>query len=64
MERITVKETAKMLGISQQAVRILMEQHVLEIGIVVCGKRKRYLIFKEKLDETIGKRRQMNERVY
>lgn len=40
MERITVKETAKMLGISQQAVRILMEQHVLEIGIVVGGKKK------------------------
>lgn len=57
MERIKVEEAAKMLGISKQAVRILMEKNVLEIGIVVGGKRKRYLIFKEKLDAAIGKRR-------
>lgn len=57
MERIKVEEAAKMLGISKQAVRILMEKNVLEIGIVVGGKRKRYLIFKEKLDEAVGKRR-------
>ena len=57
MERITVEDAAKMLGISKQAVRVLMDQHVLEIGIVVDGKRKRYLIFREKLDEAVGKRR-------
>lgn len=57
MERITVEDAAKTLGISRQAVRILMEKNVLEIGIVVGGKRKRYLIFKEKLDEAVGKRR-------
>lgn len=57
MERITVKDAAKMLGISRQAVRVLMDQHVLEIGIVVDGKRKRYLIFREKLDEAVGIRR-------
>lgn len=56
MERIKVEEAAKMLGISKQAVRILMERNVLEIGMVVDGKRKRYLIFKEKLAQAVGKK--------
>lgn len=56
MERIKVEEAAKMLGISKQAVRILMEKNVLEIGMVVDGKRKRYLIFKEKLAQAVGKK--------
>jgi hypothetical protein len=55
MERVTVDEAAKMLGISKQAVRVLMDQRVLKIGIVIGGKRKRYLIFKEKLYEMGGK---------
>ena len=55
MERVTVDEAAKMLGISKQAVRVLMDQRVLKIGIVIGGKRKRYLIFIEKLYEMVGK---------
>ena len=56
MERITVNEAAELLGISKQAVRVLMERNVLEIGMVVDGKRKRYLIFKEKLAQAVGKK--------
>lgn len=56
MERITVNEAAGLLGISKQAVRVLMERNVLEIGMVVDGKRKRYLIFKEKLAQAVGKK--------
>lgn len=56
MERIKVEEAAKMLGISKQAVRVLMERNILEIGMVVDGKRKRYLIFKEKLAQAVGKK--------
>lgn len=56
MERITIEEAAKMLGISKQAVRILMQEKKVDIGLVVEGKEhKTYLIFREKLNKLVGK---------
>ena len=54
MERITVREAAEMLGISSQAVRVLMAKKKINIGIVVQGKdKKRYLIYREKVEKEI-----------
>lgn len=56
MERVTIEEASKMLGMSQQAVRILMNKKAVDIGIVVdSGRRKTYIIFREKLNKLVGK---------
>lgn len=58
MERISVAETAKLLGMSPQSVRVQMRRGNLPIGKAlpsVSGKGWRYLIFREKLNEFIGK---------
>lgn len=49
MTRITIEEAAKELGISRQLLRILMQKGKLDIGFVIDGKRKTYVIFEEKL---------------
>ena len=56
-ERITVKEAAKVLGMTEDYVRYQMRKGTLPIGTAIKGKGKayRYLIFKRKLDEFIGK---------
>ena len=56
-ERITVKEAAKVLGMTEDYVRYQMRKGTLPIGTAVKGKGKgyRYLIFKRKLDEFIGR---------
>lgn len=55
MERISIEETAKLLGMSKQAVRILMNTKKIDIGFVTGNGRKTYVIFREKLNRLIGK---------
>lgn len=56
MERITIEEAANLLGVSKQAVRIMMQKKTVDLGIVVeSGNRKTYLIFREKLNKLVGK---------
>ena len=56
-ERITVKEAAKVLGMTEDYVRYQMRKGTLPIGTAVKGKGKgyRYLIFRRKLDDFIGR---------
>lgn len=56
-ERITVKEAASILGMTEDYVRYQMRKGTLPIGTAVKGKGKayRYLIFKRKLDDFVGK---------
>ena len=53
VERITVKEAAQMMGISCQAVRILMQRKEVNIGFVVGKGKKRYLIYRERVEESV-----------
>ena len=55
MERISIEEAARMLGMSKQAVRILMNKKQVDIGFVTGEGRKTYVIFREKLMRLIGK---------
>ena len=62
-ETVTVNETAKILGISPQAVREQMKAGVLPIGDVYknsMGSGYRYLIYREKLNRHIGKVPEIN----
>jgi len=56
-ERVTVREAASILGMTEDYVRYQMRRGTLPIGIAVKGKGNsfRYLIFKRKLDEFIGR---------
>lgn len=54
-QTLTIAETAKILGIAPQAVRIGLTKKIWDFGEVVSfGKRKRYLIYKQKLETHIG----------
>jgi len=56
MERVSIEEAAKMLGVSKQSVRLLMQRKKVDIGLVVdSGAKKTYIIFREKLMRLIGK---------
>ena len=56
MERVSIEEAAKMLGVSKQSVRLLMQRKKVDIGLVVdSGAKKIYIIFREKLMRLIGK---------
>ena len=55
MERISIEEAAKLLGMSKQAVRLLMLNKKVDIGFVTGDGRKTYVIFREKLNRLIGK---------
>jgi len=56
MERVSIEEAANMLGVSKQAVRLLMQRKKVDIGLVVdSGAKKTYIIFREKLMRLIGK---------
>lgn len=56
MERISIEEAATMLGVSKQAVRLMMQRKAVDIGLVVnSGSRKTYIIFREKLNRLVGK---------
>lgn len=53
MERITVTEAARMLGISPQAVRVQMQRGILPIGKVfegITGEKSMYLIYRERVE--------------
>ncbi len=57
-ETVSVEETAKMLGMSPQGVRVQLQRGMLPIGMAlpsVTGKGYRYLIFRDKLNKFIGK---------
>ena len=56
-ERITVKEAASILGMTEDYIRYQMRKGTLPIGTAIRGKGKayRYLIFKRKLDDFIGR---------
>lgn len=55
MERISIEEAAKMLGMSKQAVRILMNKKQVDIGFVTGDGRKTYVIFRENVNKLVGK---------
>ena len=55
MERISIEEAAKMLGISKQSVHILMNKKQVDIGFVTGDGRKTYVIFREKVNKLVGK---------
>lgn len=59
MERVSVAEASKLLGISPQGIRVQMQRGELPIGKAVrsvTGNGWRYLIFKDKLNEFIGRK--------
>lgn len=55
MERITIEEAAKLLGISKQSVRLLMNKKKIDIGFVTGDNRKTYVVFREKINRLVGK---------
>ena len=55
MNRVSVSDAASVLGVSRQAVRVMMQRKEIDIGYVVkAGRKKRYLIFSEKLRKVVG----------
>lgn len=59
MERVSLKQASKELGMSEQCVRIQMQRKLLDIGEVfpsVKGNRYSYYIYRDKLDKVLGKR--------
>ena len=56
MERITVKEAAELLGVSEQFVRIGMQRGQLPIGTAVKLKRWAYHISPYLLEQYTGKK--------
>lgn len=55
---LTVKETAKLLGMSEQGVRIQLQRKILPFGLAipsVKGNGYRYIIPKAKVYEFLGK---------
>ena len=57
MERVKVKDAAKLLGVSEQFIRIGMQRGILPIGSCVkMSSVYTYHISKARLDEYIGNR--------
>lgn len=57
-ERVTVEQAARELGLAPQGVREYMKRGLIDIGVVlpaVQGEKKRYVIFRSKLDRFLGK---------
>ena len=57
MKRLTVAETSKILGISQQFIRYLLQQKKLPIGCAVKNRNNsgyRYLIYSNLVEKFIG----------
>lgn len=56
-ERITVKEAARTLGVSEQCVREGMKRKILDLGVVIptSGTKLNYLIYRKKLDALVGR---------
>lgn len=55
MERITIEEASELLGMSKQAVRMLMQKKEIDIGFVTGTGKKTYVIFRAKVNKLIGK---------
>lgn len=64
-QRVTVAQAAKELGMAPQGIREYMKRGLLnEIGYVlpsIEGERNQYFIFRDKLDEYMGKKLTMQE---
>jgi len=54
MDRLTIKDVAKVMGIPEQSVRLLIQQNQLPFMMLQGGKRNTYYIFKNKLLEFLG----------
>ena len=52
---MTVKETARLLGVSPQCVRVGLESGALRIGAVVTMKRNVYIIYRSAVEALVGK---------
>lgn len=55
-KRVSVKEAAKLLGMSEMAVRIRMERGLLDIGEVfpsINGTRLSYYIYEDRLEKVL-----------
>lgn len=58
-QRVTVAQAAKELGLAPQGVREYMKRGLIDIGSVlpsIKGDRQTYMIFRDKLDEYMGKK--------
>lgn len=55
---MTVQETAKLLGVSPQCVRVGLESGAFQFGTVVKMKRKVYVIYRSEVEKLTGKRRE------
>lgn len=50
-DRMTVKEAAQALGISEQLLRISMQRQLIDVGFVTGTKRVRtYVIYRDKVE--------------
>ncbi|MBR2582472.1 MAG: hypothetical protein IKD61_03675 [Oscillospiraceae bacterium] len=50
-ERMSVREAAEALGISQQLLRVSMQRNLIDIGFVTGTKRVRtYVIYRDKVE--------------
>lgn len=50
-DRMTVKEAAEALGISEQLLRISMQRNLIDVGFVTGTKRVRtYVIYRDKVE--------------
>lgn len=59
-ERVKLRDAAQELGMSQQAVRVHMQRHLMDLGDAIAptvsGKKQwTYYIYRPKLDRQIGK---------
>lgn len=56
-ERVPLLQAAKELGIAPQGLREYMKRGLIDLGAVMpgSGKRKNYLIYRDKLDRVLGK---------
>ena len=57
MKKITIKEAAERMGVSQQFVRIGLQRNLLDIGVAIklSGNRYTYSIFPERFEALYGK---------
>lgn len=56
-DRVPLLQAAKELGIAPQGLREYMKRGLIDLGVVMpgSGKRKNYLIYRDKLDRVLGK---------
>lgn len=55
-ERISLREAAELMGVSPQAVRMMMQKKAVNIGIVLEHEHnKSYIIFRDRLNRVLGK---------